>query len=91
MRPSAPPPSQPAAQTASGPVLAKFADWLAEQRPRVLPKSTIGEAVTYATNQWGPLGVYLTDGRLSIDNAAAEQAIRPLAVGRNYAEFLDSL
>jgi hypothetical protein len=26
--------------------------------------------------------VYLTDGRLSIDNAAAEQAVRPLCVGR---------
>jgi transposase len=66
----------------AGPVLAAFADWLAEQRPRVLLKSTIGEAVTYATNQWPSLGVYLTDGRLTIDNAAAEQAIRPLCVGR---------
>jgi transposase len=66
----------------AGPVLAAFADWLAEQRPRVLPKSAIGEAVTYATNQWPSLGVYLTDGRLTIDNAAAEQAIRPLCVGR---------
>jgi transposase len=47
-----------------------------------LPKSSIGEAFTYATNQWPTLGVYLTDGRLTIDNAAAEQAIRPLAVGR---------
>ncbi|HMC39646.1 MAG TPA: transposase [Acidimicrobiales bacterium] len=28
------------------------------------------------------MGVYLTDGRLSIDNHPAEQAIRPLAVGR---------
>jgi hypothetical protein len=26
--------------------------------------------------------VYLTDGRLTIDNAAAEQAVRPLCVGR---------
>jgi transposase len=26
--------------------------------------------------------VYLTDGRLTIDNAPAEQAIRPLCVGR---------
>ena len=26
--------------------------------------------------------MYLTDGRLTIDNAAAEQAIRPLCVGR---------
>jgi hypothetical protein len=48
----------------------------------VLPKSAIGEAVTYATNQWPSLGVYFTDGRLTIDNAAAEQAIRPLCVGR---------
>ena len=48
----------------------------------MLPKSSIGEAFTYATNQWPTLGVYLTDGRLTIDNAAAERAIRPLAVGR---------
>jgi hypothetical protein len=48
----------------------------------VPPKSAIGEAVTYATNQCHTLGVYLTDGRLTIDNAPAEQAIRPLCVGR---------
>jgi hypothetical protein len=69
-------------QSHAGRVLAAFADWLAEQRPRVLPKSAIGEAVTYATNQWPSLGVYPTDGRLTIDNATAEQAIRPLCVDR---------
>ncbi len=69
-------------QQHAGPVLKAFATWLAEQRPWVLPKSAIGEAFTYATTQWPTLGVYLTDGRLMIDNAAAEQAIRPLAVGR---------
>jgi hypothetical protein len=63
-------------------VLAAFAAWLADQRPQVLPKSLIGEAITYATNQWPTFGVYLTDGRLTIDNGSAEQAIRPLAVGR---------
>ncbi|HKB39795.1 MAG TPA: transposase [Gemmataceae bacterium] len=67
-------------QQHAGPVLAAFADWLADQRERVLPKSPIGEAVTYATNQWPALGVYLTDGRLTLDNGPAEQAIRPLAV-----------
>ncbi len=66
----------------AGPVLAAFDGWLAEQRPRVLPKSPIGEAITYASNQWPALGVYLTDGRLTIDNTPAEQAIRPLCVGR---------
>src|SRR5262249_20980464 len=69
-------------QQHAGPVLAAFADWLADQRPQVLPQSLIGEAVTYATNQWPTLGVYLTDGRLTIDNGPAEQAIRPLCVGR---------
>ncbi len=66
----------------AGPVMTAFGNWLAEQRPRVLPKSAIGEAVTYASNQWPTLRVYLTDGRLTIDNAAAEQAVRPLCVGR---------
>jgi transposase len=69
-------------QQHAGPVLTAFAGWLADQRPRVLPKSSIGEAFTYATNQWPTLGVYLTDGRLTIDNGPAEQAIRPLAIGR---------
>jgi hypothetical protein len=44
--------------------------------------SSIGETFPYATNQWPTLDVYPTDGRLAIDNGAAEQAIRPLAVGR---------
>jgi uncharacterized protein (TIGR02996 family) len=59
-----------------------FADWLAEHRPRVLPKSVIGKAFTYATNQWPSLGEYLTEDRRTIDNAAAERAIRPLCVRR---------
>src|SRR5262245_64118757 len=36
----------------AGPVLTAFGGWLAEQRPRLLPKSAIGEAFTYANNQW---------------------------------------
>jgi transposase len=69
-------------QEHSGPLLKSFADWLAEEVPRVLPKSKIGEAVGYASNQWSTLVRYLEDGRLTIDNSPAEQAIRPLAVGR---------
>src|SRR5262249_35001710 len=43
-------------QRHSGPVLAAFADWLGVEHPRVLPKSLIGEALTYVTNQWSTLG-----------------------------------
>lgn len=34
----------------AGPVLQSFADWLAAEVPRVLPKSKSGEAVGYAAN-----------------------------------------
>jgi transposase len=64
------------------PLLEIFATWLVAEVPRVLPKSKIGEAFTYAINQWPTLTRYLDDGRLTIDNSPAEQAIRPLAVGR---------
>ena len=66
----------------AGPALQSFADWLAAEVPRVLPKSKIGEAIGYAANQWSTLTRYLEDGRLTIDNSPAEQALRPLAVGR---------
>jgi transposase len=69
-------------QQHAAPLVAAFAEWLAAVRPRALPKSPLGEAVTYATNQWPTLLVYLTDGRLNIDNGPAERAIRPLALGR---------
>jgi hypothetical protein len=48
----------------------------------VLPKSPLGVAITYATNQWDALCVYVTDGDLAIDNNAAERALRGVAVGR---------
>jgi len=69
-------------QKHAGPVLEAFALWLAQEVPRVLPKSKISEAFVYASNQWPTLTRYLQDGRLTIDNSAAEQAIRPLALGR---------
>jgi transposase len=69
-------------QERAGALLESFADWLAAEVPRVLPKSKIGVAVGYAANQWPTLVRYVEDGRLTIDNAAAEQAIRPLAVRR---------
>jgi len=47
----------------------------------------MGEAISYSLKQWDELIEYLNDGKLSIDNNVTERAIRPIAVGRNYAEF----
>jgi hypothetical protein len=40
----------------------------------VLPKSPVGEAVRYLTNQWAALQRYVEDGRLAIDNNRADAA-----------------
>ncbi len=46
----------------AGPILDEFANWIAEQVPKVLPKSKIGEAIVYATNQWPTLTRYVSVG-----------------------------
>jgi hypothetical protein len=55
-----------------------------------LPKSLIGKAATYTINQWNALNGYLEDGDLSIDNNAAERAMKPVAIGRKNWLFVGS-
>lgn len=56
----------------------------------ILPKSPLGKAVGYAINNWSRLVRYTEDPRFPIDNNAAEQAIRPVALGRNNWLFMGS-
>jgi transposase len=58
------------------PLLAALQTWLDALAITALPKSPLGEAVTYARNQWAALNVYVTDGRLAIDNNAAERGVK---------------
>jgi len=69
-------------QERAKPMVEGFHSWLQEVSARILPKSMTARAVGYALNQWEALQRYLEDGRLSIDNNAAERALRPFAVGR---------
>lgn len=64
------------------PVLKAFSAWLKFQTPRVLPKSTFGQAITYCRNQWEKLQTFLEDGRLELDNNRGERAIKPFVIGR---------
>ena len=59
-----------------------FKEWLDAERPRHLPKSPTGKAISYAINQWTPLTHFLKDPRIPIDNNAAEAALRLIALGR---------
>ena len=75
----------------AGPLLEKIKTWLALQAGRSLPSSPMGKAITYAQNQWDALNVYVEDGRLEIDNNAAERGMRPIALGRKNWLFFQSL
>lgn len=77
-------------QHSSVPQMARIEDWITSHTDKWLPKSPMGEAVQYIDNQWERLQVYLSDGRLPIDNNAAERAIRPLAIGRKNWMFFAS-
>ena len=69
-------------QEKAKPLLDEFGIWLRDTFPRTPPKGLLGKAIAYTLNQWKRLIVYIEDGRLTPDNNAAENAIRPFVVGR---------
>ena len=74
----------------SRPVLDRLHAYLLEIRDQLLPKSEAGQAVAYTLKNWTALTRYCEDGDLSIDNNAAERALRGIAVGRNNWTFFGS-
>jgi transposase len=64
----------------------RLEDWSIE----VLPKSPIGQAVSYARGQWIALNRYIEDGDLDIDNNLAERVLRIIAIGRKNWLFAGS-
>ena len=63
-------------------VVQRFHRALVHLRSKVLPKSLLGIAISYALGQWAGMTVYLDDGRVEIDNNLVENAIRPTALGK---------
>ena len=64
--------------------------WLETTLARVSGRSDLAVAIRYALSRWEALTRYVADGRLEIDNNAAERAIRPLALGRKNWLFAGS-
>lgn len=72
------------------PVLNELGKWMVETYKTSRPKSPIGKAVAYCIPRWDNLINYLNDGSLEIDNNLAENAIRPIALGRKNYLFAGS-
>jgi transposase len=55
---------------------------------KYLPQSPLGTALDYALGQWNAMQVFLSDGRVEIDNNLVENAIRPTAIGKKNWLFI---
>jgi transposase len=77
-------------QQRAKPVAEALHAWLSEQRQKLAKADVTAKAIDYALSNWRALTRYLDDGRVPIDNNAAENAVRPLAVGRKNWLFVGS-
>ena len=69
-------------QRLAKPRLDELAAWLDAQLAKLPAKSDLAGAIRYARSRWGALTAYVDHGQLKISNNAAENQIRPVALGR---------
>jgi len=86
------PPDERAAvrQARAGPLLESLREWLRETLARISKKSELAKAISYALTRWTALTRYRDDGRIEIDNNAAERSLRTVALGRKNYLFCGS-
>ena len=77
-------------QAHSRPLLDALHDWLQQTLATLSQKSATAKAIRYALSRWEALGRYCDDGRVEIDNNAAERALRCVALGRKNFLFAGS-
>jgi transposase len=77
-------------QARVSPLLANMHDWLNDTLRTLSQKSALAEAIRYTLTLWSALVRYTGDGRIEIDNNAAERALRTVALGRKNFLFAGS-
>ncbi len=77
-------------QARAGPLLDELHAWLSGLVGRVSAKSELASAIGYALARWRALTRYRDDGRIEIDNNAAERALRGVSLGRKNYLFMGS-
>lgn len=86
------PPSERRAvrQAESKPLLDSLRQWLETTLSKLSRKSDTTAAIRYALSRWDALTRYIEDGRIEIDNNAAERSLRGVALGRKNYLFAGS-
>ena len=72
------------------PLLIALHEWFKTTLTRISRKSEVAAAIGYALARWPALVRYCDDGRIEIDNNAAERALRAVALGRKNYLFAGS-
>jgi len=79
-----------ARQDASVPKLAELHHWMQRTLAATSAKSDLAKAILYSLKRWVALTRYADDGRIEMDNNAAEREIRAVALGRKNWLFAGS-
>ena len=77
-------------QEQAAPLIDDLEAWLHGQLIHISGKSALAGAIRYGLTRLKRLRPYLDDGRLSIDNNAAERGMRSIALGRKNYLFMGS-
>lgn len=77
-------------QDKTKPLVKDFHKWAEGQLTRIPGKSDLAKAFRYGLNRWPSFTLFLEDGRVAIDNNAAERGMRPIGVGRRNWLFAGS-
>jgi hypothetical protein len=77
-------------QARAGPLLEELHHWLNKTLTQLSRKSDTAGAIRYALSRWRALTRYLDNGRIEMDNSAAERALRAVALGRKHFLFCGS-
>lgn len=77
-------------QARAGPLLESLREWLRHTLGRVSKKSELAKAIGYILSRWTAFTRYRDDGRIEIDNNAAERSLRAVALGRKNYLFCGS-
>jgi transposase len=74
----------------SAPLVTSLKTWIADTLPKLSGKSELAQAMRYAQSRWQALVRFLDDGRIEIDNNAAERGVRGITLGRKNWLFAGS-
>ncbi|MDE2428766.1 MAG: transposase [Burkholderiales bacterium] len=77
-------------QTLARPILDELHSWLIATRQTVADGSGTAKAMDHAMKRWPALMCYVESGTLPIDNNPAENAIRPICLGKKNWLFVGS-